>query len=217
MRPARKNANGRCSRYDDRRVARRAVFSLEAAFRASTRPGAVVDSARRSSRRSFSQSVQTPRTCARRREVQPREAKEHGRLAAIDERPETLRCMTHEVCGCHFSRQDEGDRSREEPEEQERPANYLDHARETEQRQERNAGAWFGGRKPRGPPLARARPSSTDPSLSASIDRLNRSGNRVAAAPGRSRSHALRSSQSRIVTTAASAPIQTTVFRIRPL
>src|SRR5437867_125471 len=53
--------------------------------------------------------------------------------------------MTREVGDGHFSSENEGDWAREEPEEHERPADHLDHACQTEERHERNAGPRLSG------------------------------------------------------------------------
>lgn len=55
--------------------------------------------------------------------------------------------MTDEVGRGHFSGEHEGDRPREQTEEQERSPERLEHGREAEQRQEGDAGARLGRRK----------------------------------------------------------------------
>src|SRR4029450_6441461 len=91
--------------------------------------------------------VEAPRARAGRRDAEPGEAEEHRRLTAIDERPKAARRMTHEVGRGHFPREDEGHRPGEEAEEHQRPADHLDHAGQTEQRDEWNASSDLRRRK----------------------------------------------------------------------
>src|SRR5439155_7874739 len=74
--------------------------------------------------------VEAPRPGACGREVEPEEAVERRGTAAVHRRPETLREMELEVRHRHFARQEEGDRSSEQAEEEQAPAQHLEDAAE---------------------------------------------------------------------------------------
>src|SRR3982751_6851243 len=60
--------------------------------------------------------IDAPRPAPGRGEVKEHEAVERGELAAVDERPETLRRMRHEISEGHFTGENERHRPREDSE-----------------------------------------------------------------------------------------------------
>ena len=81
--------------------------------------------------------IDAPRPAAGRGEVKEHEAVERGELAAIDERPETLRRMHHEISEGHFTGENERHRPRENPEEEQRAAEEFERPGKPDEREKR--------------------------------------------------------------------------------
>src|SRR5256714_6034772 len=90
--------------------------------------------------------VQTPGSRARKREVQPDEAVQDGRLAHIGDRPERHFEVHHEVRNRHLAREQERDRSREQAEHEQDAAGELEESRDSGERHERDRHRWKYGR-----------------------------------------------------------------------
>ena len=81
------------------------------------------------------QPIETDRAGAGDADEQPDETEQDGELAAVHDRPAAARCVLREVRDRHLTREDEGDRPREQTEQHQNASDCLDHTRRAEQRQ----------------------------------------------------------------------------------
>src|SRR5882762_7206763 len=81
--------------------------------------------------------VEAPGPAAGCGEIEEHEAVKRGQLAAVEQGPEALSGVRHEIGECHLAGQNERDRPREQPDEQQRAADQLERSREADQREQR--------------------------------------------------------------------------------
>src|SRR5918993_4676487 len=83
------------------------------------------------------QLIQAPRPRARRREVKEHEAEQDRGVPLIEHRPESLRCVADEIGERHLTREQKRNRTGEESQQYEEPAERLQKSREPRQGTER--------------------------------------------------------------------------------
>lgn len=69
--------------------------------------------------------IQTPWPRAGCREVEPQKTVEYGVRALVENRPETLRCVAHEVREGHLTREEKRDGTREETQKKQGTAEHF--------------------------------------------------------------------------------------------
>src|SRR5439155_186948 len=90
--------------------------------------------------------VEAPGPAARCGEIEEHEAVKRGQLPAVEQGPEAPSGVRHEIGECHLAAQNESDRPREQPDEQQRAADQLERSRQADQREQRRRAGHRGGK-----------------------------------------------------------------------
>src|SRR5256885_6536112 len=90
--------------------------------------------------------VEAPRPAARCGEIEEHEAVKRGQLPAVEQGPEALSGVCHEIGECHLAAKNESDRPSEQPDEQQRAADQLERSRQADQREQRRRAGYRRGK-----------------------------------------------------------------------